>query len=755
MAKITRKWQIDSPTQPGEFGPQQILGSPAPQLLASHGGTGAVVATLLTDTPDDPLFAQQWHFNQLGDIQAVWEDFDGTGVRVGIYDEGVQYSHTDLDGNYDASLHVTVDSVTYDGANVGNAGHGTSVAGLIAAEGNNAEGGIGVANGATIAGVNIFDSSSHLYINAGDFSGFIGALEQCGNFDVVNNSWGSTPSFGTSQNVNVANSFDAQAIEAWKGVVENGRDGLGVIVVKSSGNDARNSNGEGLNSTRYTITVGAARDNGFASSYSNHGADLLVSASAGDLASQGGLGIVTADLLGTQGYNLRSNSGASSDYTDDFGGTSAAAPIVTGVVALMLDANAGLGWRDVQEILSMGARHTGSTIGATAAGAYENGIWFFNGGSDWNGGARHFSVNYGYGLVDAYNSVRIAEAYKLFAPDAATSANEATMSISNSVGGAITDANETFFDISGATSFDIEHITVTVTLTHAFFTDLRIYLVAPDGTEVMLADGTAGSSATSDSPLTWSFGVDSFRGMDAAGDWKLRVGDVFYPDAGSISGIQLDFFGTASSANDVYHFTNEFSDMVALDDTRSRISDTDGGTDWLDLAAVTSATILNLTKKNGTIDGVAVKASGLENVVSGDGDDTLTGNKAANELAGGRGMDMLRGGKGNDEFRYMSVRDSLSGDSQDIIYDFGSGKDKIDLQLIDAIKSTDIDDGFTFIGKSSFGSVAGELRYQIFDLAGTKKDVTIIEADVTGDGVADFAVELAGLHALKFASFML
>ena len=91
--------------------------------------------------------------------------------------------------------------------------------------------------------------------------------------------------------------------------------------------------------------------------------------------------------------------------------------MVSGVVALMLDANAGLGWRDVQNILAASARHTGSDsgdLGAEAAHANENGEWFFNDAANWNGGGMHFSNDYGYGLVDAYAAVRMAEVWSLF-----------------------------------------------------------------------------------------------------------------------------------------------------------------------------------------------------------------------------------------------------------------------------------------------------------------------------------------------------
>jgi subtilisin family serine protease len=79
-------------------------------------------------------------------------------------------------------------------------------------------------------------------------------------------------------------------------------------------------------------------------------------------------------------------------------GTSFSSPVVSGVAALMLDANPGLGWRDVQEILAATAGRTGSPAG-----------WSFNGADNWNGGGMHVSHDYGFGLVDAYAAVRVAE----------------------------------------------------------------------------------------------------------------------------------------------------------------------------------------------------------------------------------------------------------------------------------------------------------------------------------------------------------
>ena len=83
-------------------------------------------------TPVDPLFTQQWHFPLIGNIQAIWDEFTGAGVSVGVYDQGVQYTHPDLAANYDASLHFVYDGFVYDGMPIfRRAAHGTACAGLV------------------------------------------------------------------------------------------------------------------------------------------------------------------------------------------------------------------------------------------------------------------------------------------------------------------------------------------------------------------------------------------------------------------------------------------------------------------------------------------------------------------------------------------------------------------------------------------------------------------------------------------------
>lgn len=284
--------------------------------------------------PLDPLYSSQWHFDLLGDIETIWDEFDGSGVTVAVYDDGLQYTHPDLNDNYDSSQHFSFGGTIYDPTPIDlfNDGHGTSVAGIIAAE-NNGIGGVGVAWGATLTGVNLLEDIQ--YGRDGnpatwsfvDRAFYQAALQHAANFDIMSNSWGVTPLYSSRQSLDAYVSFgDAASFEF---LVDNGRDGLGTIITQAAGNDTMNLNGDGLNAMRQTISVAATGTNGTIEWYSNWGAGLLIAAPAAS---------VTTDLTGNFGD-------AFGDYMTDFGGTSAATPVVSGVVALMLDAESGLGWR--------------------------------------------------------------------------------------------------------------------------------------------------------------------------------------------------------------------------------------------------------------------------------------------------------------------------------------------------------------------------------------------------------------------------
>ncbi len=344
--------------------------------------------------PDDPMVRQQWHlYPGIGaNALAAWGSVTGAGVLVGVFDLGIDSLHPDLNDNVRADLGRRAADLSPGGEPIlDEDNHGTAVAGVIGAE-RNGVGTVGVAYGAGLVS---------LY----GLGGTTNALTYARQLDILNNSWGYAPNtwekaqgdWGFRDNFRTA-SFAADG-QALKQLAEEGRAGLGTIVVQSAGNSrlfGDNTNLHNFQNSRYSITIAATDYFGDVTSYSSPGATVLVAAPGGDV---GDIypDILTTDRAGAMGYEL-------GDYVS-IDGTSFSAPLVSGVVALMLDANPNLGYRDVQQILSYSAR-------ITSAPHHD---WRYNGADNCNGGGLHFdalSHDLGFGLVDALAAVRLAESWR-------------------------------------------------------------------------------------------------------------------------------------------------------------------------------------------------------------------------------------------------------------------------------------------------------------------------------------------------------
>jgi subtilisin family serine protease len=354
--------------------------------------------------PNDPMFPDQWHLLNTGqevgnpDFQSIFgvagEDinvvpawdagYTGEGVLIAVNDTGVQSTHPDLLANLHPSLRFNAITGTtnanpslFDPAGF----HGTAVAGLISATANNGIGGVGVAPGAIIAPVLMLGpAATNLTLpNAFNFATQNG-------IDITNNSWQA----GIPRTALGMSPFETQTL---RDSILFGRDGLGIIHVKATGNfggpafntgfqsigNWDSSVYDGYNNSRYVITVGGvdhdgqyANDDGTFTAYPEAGTNLLVVAPTGsnaalNIADDTGLGsgIWTTDLVGDFGANAEELPNgfdpdrdflADPDYTSRFNGTSASSPIVAGVIALMLEANPNLTYRDVQDILVRSAR---------------------------------------------------------------------------------------------------------------------------------------------------------------------------------------------------------------------------------------------------------------------------------------------------------------------------------------------------------------------------------------------------------------
>jgi subtilisin family serine protease len=381
---------------------------------------------------EDPLFPYQWHLKNSGqsdyvifnavagediNVEPVWEQgLSGRGVTVAVVDEGVEINHPDLAANIDIKgcwnyLTRSHDTSPTDANNA----HGTAVAGIIAASAHNGIGGRGVAPNATLVSLNMLESQGIV-----DWSLPLESLVRgLDSIDIYNNSWGYIAGALQPNPNNTYASLYLQFANQLAYGTKFGRGGKGAVYVKSAGNDRKNyvdgewrpywnANFAPEQVERYMIVVGASDADGGYSWYSTPGANLLVNAPGGDtqpnyLEADHHM-IATTDLSGKQAgydyqddnlidYHFDAEGNENYDYTDRMNGTSSAGPVVSGVVALMLEANPELSWRDVRYILATTATKNGSGYLLNAAG-------------------HRFSNDYGFGRVDAAAAVAAAKGWQ-------------------------------------------------------------------------------------------------------------------------------------------------------------------------------------------------------------------------------------------------------------------------------------------------------------------------------------------------------
>ncbi len=378
-------------------------------LIATANQANSAVTSY--SVPTDPYVGNQWHLvnsgQQVGnpDYQAIYgkpgEDinvapvwnmgYTGAGVTIAVIDSGTQLNHPDLAANIDLELALDALNSAGDGnpffLNPINA-HGTAVAGLIGAVANNGIGGTGVAPGASLVPIRLIDPADPA--SADPLAAVRAFRHAIQDIDITNNSWGPAVA-------RLLSGPSAEELLAIRDSIIFGRGGLGVIHVFSAGNDAGTGWGpaspgfepvgsldssgyNGWVNSRYTIGVTGVDHDGFYNNidgthtgYPETSAAVLVAAPTGSNAAQNiaddtglGSGLWTTDLTGDFGFNETPDPTTGQefdrdfldnpDYTSRMNGTSASAPLVSGVIALMLEANPNLSWRDVQEILLRSAR---------------------------------------------------------------------------------------------------------------------------------------------------------------------------------------------------------------------------------------------------------------------------------------------------------------------------------------------------------------------------------------------------------------
>lgn len=654
-----------------------------------HASARAAVFLKTGDLPSDDLVTDQWYLADTNVLPA-WRDYSGKGVRIGQFEthgsfgnskEVLDYRHRDLKDNIDPEwlADATPGRRAGEGSDGKISDHATLVAGVMVASRNGA-GGVGVAHGATLGG--------H-WLDGKDMS----SLARMQEYDVVNHSWGSRERFTLRYSEAKIGDLPREYVDA----LERGRDGLGTVIVMAAGNDRAvggNANYSSLTNSRSSMIVGAINaktDLGqfqvHQQPFSSRGASILVSAPGSNV---------------TSTSSLQQNANGSTFGADakTVQGTSFATPIVSGIVALMLEANPRLGYRDVQEILALSARKVDDS----------ETDWQINGATRWNGGGMHVSHDYGYGQVDARAAVRLAETW--VDRQVADNLYGAVKSPESGVlDRAIPDGNAAglkhTLGIAG-TGVTTEHVEVRIRLTHARPGDLIIKLISPSGTESILMDrpgripGDAASRGDArfdgSNTLDFVFGSARHRGERADGNWTLQVIDTVSGDTGILHDWSLNAMGRGWTANDQYVYTDEFAKLAVHG--RDVLDDTNGGSNTINVAAVSSGSRVDLAAGNATIAGAALtirNSANFTNLVGGEFDDALTGNDGTNILVGGRGNDTLRGNGGMDVLFGGLGNDTLTGGtdvdffvierdpgSTDTIADFAIGEDCIVLSGLGA-----------------------------------------------------------------------
>ncbi len=574
--------------------------------------------------PKDPLYARQWHLENVGQVRGkagfdinvkeIWQQYKGQGIKIAIVDDGLQIGHPDLLPNayeetgilvlrgpdfgldttgtvsfvatnlsYSSMTHEGFDLASFPGFSLASISpadydyghidwldgdrnpsphadaldyHGTAVGGVAAARGDNNIGVTGVAPLATLIGHRFLGPD--ILLDDAQVADIIARGHKM--IDIKNNSWGYIDSYAGVADVGPLHqaAMKASALE--------GRSGRGGISVWAAGNGRQyyfQGNKNGLANDIHGIAVGAVTNAGKLSPYSETGAHLAVVAPSDG----GSQGIVTTDLVGTEGYNPDPKVPDIEDdyfsYTQTFGGTSSAAPVVSGVIALMLEANPALNWRDVKEILLRSSRKIDP----------KSASWVQRKTYDRPDlpPIKH-STLYGGGLIQATQAVEMARTWQPLGPQVSAerilTPNEGVNYENNpkkgiqsaaafgaiSRGSTSTSSSKPkkpkvkrkVFDFTRVQSMSVEHVTLTLNLTHTYRGDLKINLISPSGTVSTLAKASIYDFGASYNDFTFS--TLRHWGESPKGKWTLEITDTHVADDGVLNMAKLVIYGAEQPA---------------------------------------------------------------------------------------------------------------------------------------------------------------------------------------------------------------
>lgn len=353
--------------------------------------------------PNDPYYwtsgswgqsyADLWGIKRIN-ADDVWGLYKGAGIRIAIVDTGLLFNHEDLsfntwtnsvelngiagfddDGNGYIDDWRGWDFVDNDNNPSDLNGHGTHVAGIAAASGNNGKGIIGVAPSAQIIGVRVLNQSG-----SGTFQGVANGIRYAASVGakIINLSLGAT-------------SIGSTSFSILQSAINFARN-LGSIIVAAAGNSNADVDNFSPANMDGVIAVGATNAFDNRASFSNFGSSLWIAAPGVDILSLGTRKVSIGTALSSNYYRAS--------------GTSMAAPFVTGAIALILNKYPFASFDDIKNILALGAIDLG--------------------GAGWD-------PYYGYGLLDVAGSLNVT----LGSSSSSSTSSEASVTSSESQSAAL------------------------------------------------------------------------------------------------------------------------------------------------------------------------------------------------------------------------------------------------------------------------------------------------------------------------------
>lgn len=451
--------------------------------------------------PNDPYFKDMWYLLNTGqasgpagvdmNVLPVWnKNITGRGIVISVLDDGLDWTHPDLESNYDRTASCDLNDNDNDpmprDSDADNC-HGTRCAGEAASVANNGICGAGVAYNAKIGGVRMLDGQATDALEASAL-GFRGD-----HIDIYINCWGPKDdgkTFGKP---------GPMAAKALRLGAEKGRNNLGSIFVWATGNGGLTDddcNCDGYTTSIFTISIGCIGDHGLSAYYTEKCSSTLAVTFNGASHKEGRENkMVTTDL-----YH---------QCTEEFKGTSASAPLAAGITALTLEANPRLTWRDVQALVVSTAQITSPV----------------DEGWKRNGAGFHFNHKFGFGRLDADAMIEAAKTWQnLPAQRKCTAASGFDHQDIPRGDSLYINIPTVACESSSAQVVKVEHVVVTISFVHRRRGDVSIDLISPAGTRSQMLSPRRYDD--SDEGLDeWNFMTVYNWGENPKGMWRLKITD--------------------------------------------------------------------------------------------------------------------------------------------------------------------------------------------------------------------------------------